>query len=303
MITTEIFIKRAVQKHGDKYDYSKANYITQYENIIIICPIHGEFLMEPRNHLRSNSGCPKCKINSKLTNEEFIIKAKQKHGNKYDYTNINYINKHSVLDIICPIHGEFKQKAKWHLESYGCQKCGWKAVGDSKRFKNDKFITKSLEIHTNKYDYSNVIYINAHNKVKIICSIHGEFEQTPSNHLKGQGCSKCKSSKGEKIIREFLLINNIKYLPQHRFNGCKDKIMLPFDFYLPDYNVCIEYNGEQHYRSIKYWGGLDNLKSIRKRDKIKKRYCYINSIPLIIIRYNEDIIKKLEKKLLNNVKS
>jgi hypothetical protein len=251
--------------------------------------------MEPRNHLRSNSGCDKCKPNIKRDLGEFIEKLKKIHNNKYDYSKVNYVNKHSEITIICPIHGEFKTKARYHLSGYGCQKCGWLKIGDAKRDSNNNFINKAKLIHNDKYDYSLVEYVNNRTKVKIICKIHGEFSQEPSKHLKGCGCKKCSESKGERIIRQYLESNNIKYLPQHKFNDCKHKNELPFDFYLPDYNICIEFNGQQHYKPVKYWGGVETLKNIKYRDKLKKEYCTTNNIKLIIIRYNENILNKLKK--------
>lgn len=293
LVTTDIFIKRAKNKHGNKFCYSKVSYIKQDEEIILICPIHGEFLMEPRNHLRSDSGCNKCKDNLKITNEGFIRKAKAIHGDKYDYTKIDYKNKNSNLILICPIHGEFAQVARFHLKSHGCQKCGRKSIGDNKRHTVEEFIVNANKKHSGRYDYSLVDYINANTKVKIICLEHGEFEQVANKHLKGCGCPKCKESKGEKIIREFLIENDINYNSQHKFNGCRNILKLPFDFYLPDYNICIEFNGAQHYKPVKYWGGEETLKKIKFRDKIKMEYCKSNNIPLMVIRYNENVINKL----------
>ena len=297
--TTEEFIKRSKLKHGDKYDYSKTEYIENKIPTTIICPIHGEFEMEPRNHLRSDSGCDKCKSNLRLTNEDFINKAMKIHGDKYDYTKVNYLNKNSKLIIICPIHGEFEKIAKYHtMNGSGCNLCANINIGNSSRDTLGEFINKSKNIHGNKYDYLLVNYTNQREKVKIICSIHGEFEQKPYVHLKGHGCKKCSESKGEKIIRMHLEDNNLNYEPQHIFDDCRDKYPLRFDFYLPEHNMCIEYNGAQHYRPVKYWGGEKTLKEIKKRDKIKKEYCLSNNIKLLTIRYNENTIEKLKKGLI-----
>ena len=298
-ITTEEFIKRSKLKHGDKYDYSKTEYVEIKTPTTIICPIHGEFEMEPRNHLRSDSGCDKCKSNVRLTNESFINKAREIHGDKYDYSKVNYVNKNSKLIIICPIHGEFEQVARCHTsDGCGCNLCGNINISDSRRDTLDGFINKAIKIHGDKYDYSLVNYNTQKDKVKIICSIHGDFEQRPSVHLNGSGCPKCKESKGEKTIREYLENNNLNYKPQYMFDGCKDKYLLKFDFYLPEQNMCIEYNGAQHYIPVKYWGGEETLKKIKRRDKIKKEYCLSNNIKLLTIRYNEDTIQKLKKGLL-----
>lgn len=126
-------------------------------------------------------------MSKKLTTEEFIQRAKEIHGDKYDYSKVEYINAHEKICIICPIHGEFWQKPNNHINGYGCSKCKY----EDRCLTTENFIEKAKQIHGNKYDYSKVNYINAKTKVCIICPIHGEFWQTPSNHLSGFGCIYC----------------------------------------------------------------------------------------------------------------
>jgi len=135
--------------------------------------------------------------NKKSTTEEFIEKSKTVHGKeKYDYSKVDYKTAHNKVVIICPIHGEFNQTPSSHLSGRGCLKC--KVDGD--RSSTEQFIEKSKTVHgKEKYDYSKVDYINAHNKVVIICPIHGEFEQIPNNHLSGRGCSFCKAENQRRL--------------------------------------------------------------------------------------------------------
>ena len=122
-LTVEEFIKRSREKHGDKYDYSKTIYSNKNTPVCIICPEHGEFWQKPEVHLMG-CGCPKCAKNGvKLTNSEFIFKAQEVHGDKYDYSKTEYINAHKKVCIICPEHGEFLQEASAHLQGKGCPKC------------------------------------------------------------------------------------------------------------------------------------------------------------------------------------
>ena len=155
-------------------------------------------------------------------------------------------------------------------------------------------------IHNNKYNYFLVNYKNAKSKVKIICPIHGEFNQTPDAHLSGKNCSHCNSSKGELIVKELLETKNVKFKQQKRFKDCKDIRPLPFDFYLIDYNICIEYDGEQHFKPIKIFKGNKGFKECQKRDKIKTEYCKNNNIPLLRISYNEDV-KTILTSYLNSI--
>ena len=122
-LTAEEFIKRAREVHGDKYDYSKVNYINSKAPVTIICPTHGEFYCSPNNHISNKSGCPYCNGGVKIDTVEFIRRARQVHGDKYDYSKVNYINSNTPVTIICPIHGEFEQLPSVHLSNHGCPKC------------------------------------------------------------------------------------------------------------------------------------------------------------------------------------
>ena len=184
--TLDSFIKKAKEVHGDKYDYSKVEYINNKTKVCIICPEHGEFWQRPDKHLSRGSGCPKCGGTSKLKLSEFIEKANFLHKNKYDYSKVNYENYETKVCIICPIHGEFWQTPHAHLNGQGCPYCNGNLKLDKKQF-----IKKAKEVHGDKYDYSKVNYENYETKVCIICSKHGEFWQTPHAHLNGQGCPHC----------------------------------------------------------------------------------------------------------------
>lgn len=288
--TQEQFIEKAKQAHYDFYDYSKVEYVSSRTKIKIICPIHGIFEQLPSNHLQGQ-GCKKCYINRQaLTTNEFIEKAKQIHGNKYDYSLVEYINSSTKITIICPKHGEFEQKPIKHLSGQGCLKCFYLDKRDSQ----EQFINKANLVHNNFYDYSKIKYINSKSKVCIICPKHGEFLQEPSNHIRGKGCPICNISKGELKIRSWLENNNIKFEEQKTFTDLyltNKKNKLRFDFFLPDYNLCIEYDGQQHF--VPHSFNLDqsealkqlNLDSLKKRDSFKSKYCQDNNIKLLRIPY------------------
>lgn len=285
---TEKFIKSAIEKHGNKYDYSKTHYIKSSQKVIIICSKHGVFTQIANNHLKGQ-GCSQCAGNMLLTKEKFIQNALSIHGNKYDYSKVEYVNNKSKIIIMCFKHGEFKQRPGDHINlEQGCPKCS--GVGRT----TDDFIRDSSEIHDNKYSYLKTNFIKYNQKILITCPIHGDFEQKPFIHIQGAGCQKCSESKGERKIALFLKNNNIFFEKQKVFNNCvnpKTGCNLRFDFYLFDYNICIEYDGEYHYEPWRLYFDKKNANKkfieMQFRDKIKTEYCKNNKILLLRIPYFE----------------
>lgn len=304
-VTTKDIIQRLISIHGNKYDYSKVDYKNSNSKIILVCPKHGEFQIYPK-HINEGRGCQKCSKHT-ITTEEFIEKAQQIHNNKYNYSNIKYTGSHDKIKIICPIHGEFEQEARKHLDGHGCPKCGFENTKNKQSYSTQKFVELSNKVHNNKYNYSKVNYINNKTKVEIICPKHGSFYQVPYSHLSGEGCPKCKASKGENQIELFLKENNINYVSQYEvpidFDINSSKIT-KIDFYLPDYNLFIEYNGKQHYIPVEYFGGQLTFEHQQKRDNYVRKYCKTNNIKLLEIKYDDNIKNKLYEVLnVDNLQS
>ena len=303
-LTSEEFIEKVRKIHNNKYDYSKVKYINLRTKIEIICPKHKSFNQLPYLHL-NGYGCPKCareytKECLRLTTEKFIEKANKIHNYKYDYSKVNYVDAFTKIYIICLKHGGFWQNPSSHLTGRGCSKCANEYHGKYHKSTLEEFIEKANKIHNYEYDYSKVIYKNCDTKVGIICPKHGIFKQTPYYHLKGQGCPKCKNNyKGEIAIRNFLTECKIEFKEQKRFKDCKDKRPLPFDFYLPYYNLCIKFDGEGHFQTIMRSKRMtkeqmeENLNYVQKHDEIKTDYCKNNGINLLRIRYDENVEEKL----------
>lgn len=294
--TIKDFIDESIKKHGENYDYSLSEYVNNHTKVKLICPKHGLFEVRPNDHFSKNVGCNKCNnagiIKSKNYGEKLIQKFNEKHNFKYDYSSVDFKGTDKKITIICKIHGTFNQYPRHHLNGCGCPKCG-----NVYKLTTDDFLSNAKKIHGDKYDYSLVKYINNRTKIKIICPDHGIFNPTPNDHIsKSSGCPVCNESKGEKTIREFLIKNSFNFTPQKKFKECINpttNYRLPFDFYLSDFNTCIEYDGILHFKSIKNFGGIENLKKIQKKDKIKDNYCKKNRIKLIRITYKENLEQKL----------
>ena len=184
------FIEKAKKVHGNKYDYSKVEYVRAIEKVNITCKTHGDFLQTPNKHL-AGDGCSKCSGRYRYTTAEFIEKARGAHGDKYDYSNVEYVTTHTKVIITCKEHGKFEQQPSNHLIGRGCPICAKMTIGDNKRSNKFEFLTRAKIVHGDAYDYSKVEYFKCNEKVTIICKIHGEFEQTPGSHSSGNGCPLC----------------------------------------------------------------------------------------------------------------
>lgn len=248
--------------HKNFYNYDKSIYINFLKTIEIICPIHGSFFQKPGDHMHGQ-GCKKCSIEKlKNTYEIFIEKALKRNKDIYFYlNNIYYENKKQYIKIICKKHGYFIQETREHLRGKGCQCCA-----KNNKLTTKSFIEKAKEIHKNKYTYEDSIYLKSSKKILIKCKEHGNFEQTPNNHLMGRGCNICASNYGGGFN------NNIKGML---------------------YYIEISINDSKIYKI-----GITN-------NSVKKIYKkYINNIKIINTKIFEDGKKarEIEKKILNENK-
>lgn len=196
-LSIEQFIERANLVHSGKYYYTSSVYVNTRTKIKIICPDHGVFEQNAHDHLNGH-GCYFCgntkiqKINS-FTLDQFINKAELVHSGRYNYSSVVYNNRAKV-DIICPIHGVFRQTPDSHLSGHGCRWCFSDKLKEGMTFTTDEFIRKANYIHNNKYTYEAVQYEHNAKKVIINCPIHGYFLQAANSHLQGRGCTECANT-------------------------------------------------------------------------------------------------------------
>lgn len=299
-LTTKEFIKRAKEIHGDKYDYSKVDYVNNRTKVCIICPKHGEFWQCPKQHFRGQ-GCPECgkfakrehkkiKPRGKLyTNEEFISILKNIYGNKYDYSKVDYHGIHKPVTLICQKHGEFTKTGNALInKKSGCSKCNLEKRNKNSSLGRELFVKRANDVFHNHFDYSNVIYKNNSTKVDIICPKHGSFFCTPNNHLAGRGCPICKS---ETYVYEDRLYNFLKTFIEEKeiIRQYRDKWLSnnkSLDFYIPKYKIAIEHQGGQHFYKMNYKKiGEEKLKRQRFNDKVKIQECEQNGVNLLFYTY------------------
>ena len=306
-MSQEEFITKSQEAHGQKYDYSKVTYTGCFNPVEIVCPKHGSFYQKPSIHL-TNHGCAKCgkeRVSNltRKTTGEFIKEAIRVHGEKYDYSLVEYKGSHKTVKIVCPVHGIFSQKPYSHLAQQGCTKCWLEHWANRLKIDTGIFIERAVKKHGNRYDYSLIEYVESKVSVKILCPIHGMFEQTPNSHLSGRGCESCSLSSGEREIALALEKFGISFTAQKRFDDCRDKNKLPFDFYfeVDSSRFLVEYDGIHHHENIPFFHKKRTLSKIQSQDAIKTQFALDNGFTLIRIPYTEfDNIETIIKQAINS---
>ena len=224
-LTTDEWVMKARNVHGDQYDYSKVVYMAGNKKVVIGCYTHGDFEQSPSKHT-GGQGCPKC-VGKNRTVDEWIELFKNSHGSCYDYANVSEIKNNSqAIPIICSIHGGFTQSPNKHVAGQGCPKCAGRGLG------TDEYISRFKLIHGDTYDYHKFTFLKAKLNSIATCKIHGDWLITPNNHLSGKGCPKCVGlglSNAERIS-EFNKIHGGKYdysLTQYTRSDQKITIICP----------------------------------------------------------------------------
>ena len=265
--TTEEFIVDARKIHGDKYDYTKFIYTGIKNETIIICPIHGEFSQTVDSHINNKCGCRKCgrivsSDKQRFTSEKFIEDSTKIHGNKFDYSNVKYINNGTKLEIICKKHGSFWQLPSNHLyHKRGCKKCATEINVKNQTKTTKQFIKEANIAHKNKYDYSLTDYIGAFKKVIINCPKHGKFKQSPDNHLHGKECAKCThiiSNPETEFLDYFNIMDRQFKIKRYKIDGYDKNTNTIYEF-LGDYyhgNLNIFNENEYNKKCKKTFGEL-----------------------------------------------
>lgn len=288
----EYFIKRAKKVHGDTYDYSKAVYVNNTTPVEIVCKKHGAFKMKPVTHISAGAGCPQCANERQSerftwTQEQFEKKAREVHGDKYTYGRYNGMRKN--MEIICPIHGKFLQAGEAHSLGKGCPKCGREQAAQTMTHTFEEFLERAEAAHHGKYDYSITEYNGVKSPISYIChevdkygNEHGVVTQNCASHLSGVGCPKCNRSHLETDLAFFLKTNNVKFRAQKKFPWLGLKSL---DFYLPEYNVAVECQGQHHYEPVKHFGGVENYEYTHSNDMEKMAQCLEHGIPLYHFTY------------------
>ena len=294
---TKDFIRRSKEIFGDFYIYDKTVYVNNRTNVIITCPIHGDFEISPLKHLSARHGCPECgKIKSndanRYTTEDFIRVGNIKFNGFYDYSQTEFKGMFEDVDIICPIHGKFTTKAYAHLKGNGeCPEC--KKQRMALTFEDFLIIANKIFKNYYNYDEINIDDYDYYKEVKIICPKHGSFYVTPYNHIRNyQGCPECNITNLERDINSLLINNSIDFEIQKTFEWLKFKKNLYLDVYIDSIKVAIECQGIQHFKLCEFYGfDNDSFELYKQRDRQKKELCEQHGIKILYysdIQYDEN---------------
>lgn len=250
---------------------------------------NGSFFQTPYEH-KKGSGCPICRKGSKTADE--FRKQLEEQFPQHDWKDASYKNNYTPVVGYCKLHGKFEQYPYKLIHGFSCKECNLKLSQEHKKISFEEFKRRAFEIHQKTYEYLD--YSGMSFDVKIKCPKHGWFVQKAYVHCRGDFCPKCKRSRGEDLIENYLIENNIKHICQYSFDDCRFKRKLRFDFYLPETNTVIEFNGEQHYKWVKYYDKTyHSFLEGKHCDWLKRKYCRDNNINLIVVPYWS--IKCLEK--------
>lgn len=189
-VTTEEWVKRAQAVHGDRYDYSRIKVVKDKVKVPIVCKKHGEFLIDPRNHVVLGLGCYRC-AGKIRTLDEWVLECREVHGDRYDYSKAVFKNMSSGVEIVCPVHGSFMQNTRVHLCGHGCSKCACDRAAQRYSDTTESFLEKAVAKWGDQFDYSQVRYVRSSQPVTIVCKEHGPWEIRPNDHLTGNGCPRC----------------------------------------------------------------------------------------------------------------
>jgi hypothetical protein len=295
------FIQKATALHKGYFLYDQVVYAGAKQPVVILCPKHGSFTQTPVIHLRGG-GCRSCnKDAQRISFASFVDQAQKVHSDRYVYPEDSWMGACDV-EIQCSIHGLFIQDFYIHLQGSGCPRC-------SRVTCTEDFILEAQRIHGDAYDYSLTIYVGNKNKVNLCCPRHGTFSQRPNDHLAGNGCPSCKVSKGERQIQNYLFKLGLNFQRQATFPSLvspKTNHKLKFDFFLPDSNTLIEFDGEQHFKPVNWFNQLtqeeaeDAFLSQQERDQLKTQFAIDNQLNLFRISYLENVEQKLNSILERN---
>ena len=319
--TYEEVLNDFIKVHGDEYDYSLLKDFFEHHlyhdtktKLPIICKKHGLFEQDYSKHYTRGHGCPKCaKSGVKYTIKEYKEKIEGIFGGDIVVLSDEYVNAHTPLKFLCKKHGEFETKPYYLLQGHTCPECG-KEISLSKiKFTKEEILNRFYGKHGDEYDYSEFEYIGYNIPSVFIChkknkkgKEHGKFLQTPHSHINGHGCPICNASKLEKEIMRFFDDEGIDYEFQKMYDWL---VLQRLDFYLPQYNIAIECQGEQHYMPSNFGSKKQTpeqmFEYVKRCDKKKEELCKEHAISILYYtkhKYKDNITFNDKHDLLKYIK-
>ena len=290
---TATFIEKSKQLHDD-IDYSITEFRGAEKPVSMICKIHNIpfTVAKAANHVsrtHPQRGCKLCvsdkvKERCTMTLDEFLLRAAFVHGETYSYDRVKWVNANTEIVIVCKVHGPFRQLPVSHLK-YGCRKCGDILRGKNKAYTQEEFVALARTVHGDRYTYEHSVYKGMDEDITITCPKHKDFVTTPHNFIHAaSGCPKCKRPRLEGIVSSWLKESGIAFEEQKNFPWLKNVRLMKLDFYLPEYNIAIECQGDQHFKNSferPIFIRQDYIAKQSERDKLKHDQCEAHGIPIL----------------------
>lgn len=288
----ETFAEKASAVHGGKYGYDSVKYFDARTSVLVTCRLHGPFSIKPTDHL-SGRGCRRCGYESvsaaqSVDREHVLLKYRQVHGDRYDYSMFIYNGAHKKVIILCRVHGPFAATSSDHAAGTGCKECAWEKLANERRLTAEQLKHRISQVHGDKYAYDFSGYHNNESKLRITCPHHGEFQQAAGSHLSGRGCPACAAPLGEQVVAAVLDAAQVNYIRQFMHETCRGRTRrLPFDFAIPCQRVLIEFDGVHHSKPVRWSYTISDaradeiFKERQHLDSIKTRWALDNNWRLV----------------------
>jgi very-short-patch-repair endonuclease len=256
-----VFVERARATHGDRYDYSRAEYRGSTAKLTIVCPEHGAFDQVANQHVHG-MGCPACGAlaggaATRVDPAERLVQARAVHGDQYDYSETVFGLAATPIQLRCGVHGLFTQRQDVHLAGAGCPHCVWSERSEMMTSTTEDWVAKARAIWGDKFDYLESVYTGSKQPITLRCPTHGPHTLLAGQHLQGYACPACSigNSKAEVEIAEFMRSHGLEVLEQQCVGGKS------VDLYLPAQKLAIEHNGEYWHSDREFRSGLPSRRT------------------------------------------
>lgn len=299
-ITEQDFRDRITKMGREGFIIPETKFISAGTKTKFRCSKHGVFIATPYCLMIGKYACWQCSnemlhLGNASSQEQYIDLCRKTHGDFYDYSKVKYTGYRDKVEIICPNHGSFFQRANSHApQGNGCPEC----FKVRKKSNTEEYISRCISRYGDMYDYSKTVYTRGIDKLIMTCKKHGDFEIRARDHLHyGRGCQSCYGSAGEVMCMEFFRKVGLLYKKEYSIPGSRYR----YDFFLPDLNILVEYHGQQHFHIVPVFDDKDGFEDRIARDKAKIELADVHGIDLLVVDYRDFESKRIWNEIYDKI--